>query len=149
MGLMDGLIAFWTARLDEAERTAKAAKEPLSGRWHIDTDGNVQDEDTGGGGSAYIACGPWGGGIADADAAHIAANDPASALADVAADRALIDLYARAKTYRDQVFSSRPEPRSISDEMRAVTQMLALEQVIKVRAARFSAHPDYRQEWAR
>jgi len=67
-------------------------------------------------------------------------------LREVEADRKLLDLYERAKSYRDQVFA-RPEPRSISDEMRAVTQMMALEQVLRLRVAIYSDHPGYRQEW--
>lgn len=71
---------------------------------------------------------------------------PERVLREVEADRKLIDLYGRSKSYRDRVFA-RPEPRSVSDEMRAVTQMLAVEQVLRLRAAVYSDHPDYRQEW--
>jgi Family of unknown function (DUF6221) len=74
------------------------------------------------------------------NAAHIARQDPARTLREVEADRKLIDLYERAKSYRDQVFAQ-PEPRSISDKMRAVTQMLALEQMLKIRAAIYSDEP--------
>jgi hypothetical protein len=77
---------------------------------------------------------------------HAALHDPARVLREVEADRRLLDLYERAKSYRDRVFA-RPEPRSISDEMRAVTQMMTLEQVLRMRAAVWSDHPDFRDEW--
>ena len=67
-------------------------------------------------------------------------------LREVAAGRALLDLYDRAARYRGQVFAQQP-PRSVSDEMRAVTQMMALEQVLKLRAAVYSDHPDYDPDW--
>jgi hypothetical protein len=87
---MDELTAFVKARLDEDEAVAMNAQNILSGRWDIDTDGNVQDEDTGGGGSAYIACGPYGGGVDEADAIHITRHDPARVLREVAAKRAIL-----------------------------------------------------------
>jgi hypothetical protein len=71
---------------------------------------------------------------------------PARVLREVEADRELLDLLDRAIRYRDRVFAQ-PPPRSVSDEMRAVTQMLALEQVVKLRIAVYSDHPDCRQEW--
>jgi Family of unknown function (DUF6221) len=108
----DDLIAFVTARLDEA---AAKAWLPL-------------------------------GNPAAAQREHIARQDPGRVLRGVEADRKLLDLYERARNYRDQVFA-RPEPRSVSDEMRAVTQMMALEQVMRLRGAVFSDHPDYRPEW--
>ena len=70
-------------------------------------------------------------------------QDPARVLREAEAGRKLLDLYERAKSYRDRVFA-RPEPRSVSDEMRAVTQMMALEQVMRLRAAVYSDHPDYK-----
>ena len=86
------------------------------------------------------------GGHTALEAEHIARHDPARVLREVEAGRKLLDLYERAKSYRNQVFAQ-PEPRSISSEMRAVTQMMALEQVLKLRAAVYSDHPDYDQSW--
>lgn len=77
---------------------------------------------------------------------HTARHSPARVLRGVEADRGLLDLLDRATRYRDRVFAQ-PSPRSVSDEMRAVTQMLALEQVVKLRAAVHSDHQDYRPEW--
>lgn len=115
----DDLAAF-EALLDEHEQFAREASQAP---WRC-TDNFVENLD--------------GGMIArfevEANARFAAWNDPKRALAEVAADRALLDLYERAKRYRDQVFA-RPEPRSVSDEMRAVTGMLDLEQVLRLRAA--------------
>ena len=158
----DDLIAFWTARLDEVEAAAKAAAEDhpaleaQGGHWQDVGDRHVRYDNgtgeilrsvdvTGGPGLWYEQI--WVRGDPDgAVAAHIALHDPTRVLREVAADRKLLDLCERAKSYRDQVFA-RPEPRSISDEMRAVTQMMALEQVLRLRAAVYIDHPDYRSEW--
>jgi hypothetical protein len=119
------LIAFLGARLDEDEASATSAALAWTA--------SVWD-------SCDFRLGPAVGG-------HIARHDPARTLREVAAGRALLDLYERATHYRDRIFAQ-PEPRSISDEMRAVTQMMALEQVMRLRTAIWSDHPDYRQDWS-
>lgn len=128
------LAAFLNARLDEDEAAAKAA----SGADWMQVLAWVTDS---------TRPSSEGARVAEADsvrtAIHIARHDPARVLREVEADRKLLDLYERAKSYRDQVFA-RPEPRSVSDEMRAVTQMMGLEQVLRLRAAVYSDHPDYR-----
>lgn len=86
----DPLVAFAAARLAEDKAAAKAAKGSLSGRWRVDTEGDIQDEDTGGGGSAYIAVGPWNGPLGPADAAHIIRYDPDHALREIEAKQAII-----------------------------------------------------------
>lgn len=141
--MSDGIAAFLAARLDEEEAAAKGA---LAGPWHIDRH-PMQGLRIMDGPGLVVTWTPGFYERGDADAEHIARHDPPRVLRDVAADRALLDLYERAKRYRDQVFAQ-PGPRSVSDEMRAVTQMLALEQVLRLRAAVWSDHPDYRSEWA-
>lgn len=118
-GGMDDLIAFVNARLDEDEAIARATIEPR--RWHRDSDGNVQDEDARGGGNAYIACGPYGRGLADADAEHIIRHDPARVLREVAAKRALVHRHA-AERHED------------CDTLRTLATV-------------WSDHPDYRAGW--
>jgi hypothetical protein len=132
---MDDLIAFWTARLDEAEAVARGAGDGSSAgyRWHeVDPTGQPGLIGTGSGdvvtfnrGTAAYAASPSPG-----QAAHIALNDPAAALADIAADRALIALLGQAER-EDDYDASR-----------------VLREVASIRAARFSDHPDYKQEWA-
>lgn len=128
------LIEFLEARVDEGQRRAEAME-------HFS---NPADE--------YYSCAgaraeplgdlEWGEEHCDC---HLAQRK-ARALREVEADRALLDLYGRAARYRDLVFAQQP-PRGVSDEMRAVTQMMALEQVMRLRAAVHSDHPDYRPEW--
>jgi hypothetical protein len=141
----DEIAAFLAARLDETEAAAKAATGSLSGRWHTDVDGNVQDEDTGGGGNAYIAVGPYGCSVDDADAAHILRHDPARVLRDVQADRAILAMYEDRDGYDlpEGVQEGRdPDERACDEAIRDV-----LRDVLEIRAARFSDHPDYREEW--
>ena len=125
---MTDLITFLKARLDEDEALIRHNSDGhglCDGfpdyRTYIDGDTNAAD--------AYIE--------------HFG---PARMLREVEADRRLLDLYERAKQYRDRVFAQ-PEPRSISDEICAVTQMMALEQVMRLRAAVHGNHPDYREDW--
>jgi hypothetical protein len=113
------LIAFLIARLDEDERTARAAEESGGGDWWTaeevlhrlttDADGH-------------------------SDAIHIARHDPARVLRDVKADRALL------RRHTIGSLLSRGQYKGGYCE--------ALDEVIQIRAARFSDHPDYRQEWA-
>lgn len=144
---VDELIAFFAARLDEIEQAARAAAGP---GWHLEgltclVFTRAPDVR----GIAWCDNGRDGDA---ANAAHIAANDPASVLADVAADRALIAILQVAQEFSDQMFAS-ANPEGIASgevlghRMRAATQVLTMENVIKVRAARFSAHPQWRPEW--
>jgi hypothetical protein len=141
------VIAFLAARCDECDAAAKRAG---GYRWESDDEALKADHGPHGveqiGEFWKIPDDPANGYVSDpASAAHAALHDPARALREVEADRRLLGLYERAKQYRDRVFAQ-PEPRSISDEMRAVTQMLAVEQVLRFRTAIYSDHPDYRQE---
>ena len=125
---MDGLIAFWTARLDEIEQAARAAGAGTpEGSWsQADPDtrpGRIED------GTGNVVTYDEGS-PDDGQAPHIALNDPASALADVAADRALIELLGQA---------AREDDYDVSRVMR---------EVASIRAARFSSHPEWKQEWA-
>jgi hypothetical protein len=142
------LAAFLSARYDDDEATARsAAKATADGEeWQADPDPEVWGP---GAGTGVLRAD--GNGVAMAigsyAAEHIARHDPARALRQVAADRAVLDRLERAARYRDQVFAQDP-PRSVSDEMRAVTTMLTLEAVVKFRATVYAGHPDYDPEWA-
>ncbi len=147
---MTDMVAFLNARLDEDEGAAKAA---TPGPW-MTADGREWLADN----VVFGQSVDWPGHIQQVcnvdyaqhkagNAEHIARYDPARVLREVEAGRKLLNLYERAKSYRNQVFAQ-PEPRSISSEMRAVTQMMALEQVLKLRAAVYSDHPDYDEAWS-
>jgi hypothetical protein len=80
------IVDFLNARLQEDEETAQAA---TPGPWEVDD----ADYDT-----AVIAGGRWGGegNVFDrkADAHHVARHDPARALREVTAKRAILELFA-------------------------------------------------------
>lgn len=132
---MDDLIAFWRDRLDELEAAAREAAASDGSHWEVegiwdDTDVNVVDkegdvmaEDKRTKISKVVSL------IDRRTADHIALNDPAGALADVAADRAILAEYER----RD---------------LDALGYLAGLEFAITLRAARFSGHADYHPQWA-
>lgn len=94
MSDVDALTAFIRARLDEEERDAKAAQP---GPWNAEASPHVVTED-GGTVAAYVE--GWTVEptlIDEADARHIARQDPAATLARVAALRALVDLHEPTK----------------------------------------------------
>lgn len=89
--MIDDLIAFIRARLDEDARTAQAA---TGGPWHVDSEDYAEaiyDSQ----GTAVIGGGRWGGEASvfetTEDALHVARHDPARVLAEVEVKRAVID----------------------------------------------------------
>ena len=135
---MTTLTEFIAARLDEDEASATAAAD--SGRWYIDVDGNVQDEDTHGGGSAYVAVGPWDGGIDDACAAHIVRHDPARVLREVDAKRKIL---TEIVPLVDSMDSWIQESMGAHD----APPLGESEALLRILAAAWSDHPDYDQGW--
>jgi len=126
---MDELIAFWTARLNEAEAIARASGgDGPQGQW-------ARNEDEAGTGYGHLYDGTGEvvvydeGSPGDSEFDHIAANDPASVLADIAADRALIALLAQAEREDDYDVSR------------------VLREVASIRAARYSSHPQWQARW--
>jgi hypothetical protein len=134
------LTEFLTARLDEDEA---AAKDALSERWHIDTEGNVRDEST-----LYVATGPWDGPVDEADAAHIARHDPARVLREVEAKRKILDSYC-ASLGALEWLKSRQSTRPIgeTDIPGTERELYILRPVIESLAAVWSYHPDYDPAW--
>lgn len=120
---MDDLIAFWRDRLDELERIAKAARD--ASEW---------PEIMGGARSSLRNW--YGDKLPAATVAHIAASDPASVLADIAADRAILARY-EALTH----------PTILID--RAIFPALAevVGACIRDRVAKFASHPGYKEAW--
>jgi hypothetical protein len=139
------ITEFNAARLDEDEAVARAATGRFSGRWRIDADGNVQDEDTGGGGNAYVACGPYGGGVDDEDGAHIARYDPDRALREVAAKRGRLALMTEATAEMDRLLADEHAGRV--DQAMAIGRARSATVAVKHDATVWSDHPDYRAGW--
>ena len=155
----DGLAAFFAARLDELEAVAREGHpspgNSQTGEWiaygHQPGLGDRQDrriqmvgtetEQTG-----WMVCEVGQFDRAAAIATHIACFDPKSALADIAADRAILDMYEGQDgcDLEDGVDDGRDWNEQEADEAVKDT----LEQVVKIRAVRFKDHPDYRAaEW--
>jgi hypothetical protein len=151
--MSDDIAAFLAARLGELAAAAKAA---TPGRWsaagaernesgfgdaHVLSD--ARDEHDGPVASCFAS--PYEGDHAEADAVHIALNDPESTLAGIAADRRILTMYEHQYGYDlpEGVLDGRDPRYQIADA--AIKN--ALEQVVKIRAARFSGHPGYRPEW--
>jgi hypothetical protein len=91
---MDDLVTRLRAALDTHETVAKAAADGDSGAWFVGDKWNVyRAEDTAPRGDAeenqLVVYG-----TVQVQAAHIAVHDPAFVLADIAAKRKLVDLYA-------------------------------------------------------
>jgi len=141
------MVAFLEARLDEEAAMARACQSPSPWKaathwadsWIVtDATGKpvVYDEGT----------------PSLEEAAHIARHDPARALRDAGADRALLSALEQARKFSDHMFSS-PSPEGAAsgevpgERVRAATQVLTLERVVMIRAARFSDHPDYDEAW--
>lgn len=114
----DVLTAFIAARLDEDEAIARAAGDATPPPWHA-AGGDIMSRADGR--CAANADGP--------EAPHIARHDPARVLREVAAKRAMVAECVRTCEYEDYGHALAGA-------------------VIKVMAAAWSDHPDYRQEWA-
>jgi hypothetical protein len=131
---VDELIAFWAARLDEREQLANAVEDnsaPWAGQW--EADGNHAVRTYNGHVLAYARTDNLrGGDFVPGLAAHIAVNDPAAVLADVAADRAILALYAH------DVVDGRERDLEATE---------TLERVIRIRVARFHGHAGYKAAW--
>lgn len=139
------LIAFLKARLDEDEAVAKDAT-PGPWAWEATGDkdsswalGLVQDED-GNDLSGELECGT--GVVIDGvcesingrvpDAAHIARNDPTRMLREAAAKRDVLALHDNGNVLDSCSYCHEAWPC----------------RTVRILAAVYSDHPDYRQEWA-
>ena len=131
--MADGLIAFLSARLDEAESTARATSRPAWRKWGVEpwydgeflNDGRTERADLWGAAGAGLFTAQ--GALATVMADHIALHDPASTLRDIDADRKLIAAYENVAEYSDP--------------------WIGLDLAVRIRAERFSDHPGYRPEW--
>jgi len=149
---VDELIAFWRARLDEREQAARATAGP---GW--DLEGLTCLVFTRAPGVRGIAWCDNGRDSDGANAAHIAANDPASVLADVAADRALLALHAttvRREQFRasdEQIADGKPGWYYEDVPDCAICGWFDPAQgaceTIRIRVARFDGHEDYKAAW--
>jgi hypothetical protein len=117
------------ARLDVAEKIALAASPDRRREWRAD----IQQGDRGPAG-CYVTAWPGEmpvvaalslGAMGEAAVTHIALRDPASTLADIAADRELLAMYERARHRRE-----------------GSTEVLVMARVIEVRAGAWGTAPE-------
>lgn len=145
----DGVTAFLAARLDEDEAAAEAARD--AHRWRGASKGDPHwDTDSSGVSTAdgvRVASGPYAGSDLDEETGgHIARHDPARVLRSVTADRELLEAYASQDGYDlpESVHDGRdPDERERDEDLQDT-----LAWVIRVRAAVYSDHPGYQNEWA-
>jgi hypothetical protein len=131
----DGLVAFVRARLDEVAAVAAATADTQATR--IDPSWSVRDD----GSHCTIV---WAGSIhevasrmADEPAAHIALQDPAHTLRDIASKRLILDEVE----YWTEKIQTTPDYPGVADRFdvaRGIGYLLALP---------FEHHPEYREEW--
>lgn len=114
------IVAFLTARYDEAEAVAAAAKESDGGSWGDDSEGNIYDRANG----AYVATGPYGSGIGDEARTHIVLHDPDRVLRDITLKR-----------------------RILTDTWGSPDHEEMWEYHIQLLGTEFSDHPGYDERW--
>lgn len=119
------LTGFLLARLDEDEAVAREAQVTGDGWWH-DGDGEVWSHE-------QLVAHP----TMVAHAEHVARNDPARVLAEVAAKRAIVD---EARMRAGDSFAT-PEHEGMR------WSVTAYREVVCRLAAVYADHPDYRDEW--
>ncbi|MBT2385616.1 DUF6221 family protein [Streptomyces sp. ISL-11] len=134
------LVAFLRARLDEDEQTARAAQPaPWVRHDHVAGVHANDATDERPYGSAVADCRRVPGGYGVTNAEHIVRHQPARVLADVAARRAVLDLY-------EEPEASDALPDSVNRFTSSI-QRHVIGEVLPHLALPYADHPDYREEW--
>lgn len=154
--MADEIVAFIEARLAEDERIARAA---TAAPWLIDEGDEVPAHSlTIKGGPDQIPTVPGHETVVYSeyiwdetrpDFAHIARWDPARVLREVAAKRGILTRYQNAMRGLDTLENSDPQPPGpvISGRDLLRTNVAALRIAVRLLAAAYADHPDYREEW--
>jgi hypothetical protein len=145
------IAEFYAARLDEREAAAKAVRdnsEPWDGQ--RDAEGNEALRTHNG----WVLLPGGGYGYVPGLLPHIALNDPAAVLADIEVKRAILDMWQDPAVVRDLSLhpdagpARPPQDGRDPDEVEAqVAAAEAIDEVVRILAAPFSAHPDYQERW--
>jgi hypothetical protein len=138
------LVEFLTARLDERERMAKAARDAAPPPWErrYDEDGDDRWMDiTASDGTAVIDTETGANGPPIEVAEHFALNDPAWVLADVESKRRIIQLHSTSET-------SDFEGKSLTITYCPICQNDGECPTLRLLALPDARHPDYLPEWA-
>jgi Family of unknown function (DUF6221) len=128
------LAEFLEARWDEREAAARATGDGKARTWSAESDIHPDAWRVIDGHGEVIVYDE--GAPSEAEAAHIALNDPAAVLADIDAKRKLL-----ASITEDRAESLKGDPVYIDP--------YAADRYLKLMALPFATHPDYRkEEWA-
>ncbi|WP_329139322.1 DUF6221 family protein [Streptomyces sp. NBC_01476] len=127
---MDDLVVFLRARLDEEDRLA-AACVTADGSWQA-RDGDLVTDD----GTRFS--------LGEALAGHVARHDPAQTIRGVAARRSLLVLRESIQLRMDQAAAG--DDGAAYSLARAELRVVHF--ALRLDAATYSAHPDYRRGWA-
>jgi hypothetical protein len=140
---VNGLAAFYAARLDEAEAAAKACQSPSPWKAATHEAFSVIVKDGAGDALIYDEGTP-----SLEEAAHIARHDPARVLRDVAAGRAILAEYDEAAQSPYDLPEGVSEGRDDDERERDAYLIDVLDGVVRHLAAVHSDHPDYDPGWA-
>ena len=151
-GLMDDLVAFLAARLDEDEAAAYKAAGGLyrgaggrfGGRPHWSALGHGIVADAADLDRGVVDLGPCIDD--DALAEHIVRHDPARVLREIEAGRARLAYYQDAQARLDRIVTH-PGEVSSGDEGMWLGKTAAARMACRHDAAIWGDHPDYRPEW--
>lgn len=141
---MDDLIAFLSARLDEDEAAARAVKDnsaPWDGQWQPRERNALETRN----GWVLAVSIPIGSDFAPGVVEHIARHDPARALREVAAGRAILDRHMPHETAFDGLACNWCS-EDVDDRPQIAKERWPCPDVRSL-AAVWDGHPDYRSEW--
>jgi len=152
MGTVE-ISEFLTARLKEDETAAKdAACEASSiavsddegglARWRAMDGGEGITTESAYAGAAFLVA-PMGY-LEERVAEHVARHDPARVLADIAAKRAVVEHFKVAAEYAQTVDKSQV---GVAEAWRVTSIWTQLLHVVKLLAAPYADHPDFRPDW--
>lgn len=125
---MTDLVTFLMARFHEDEQVARAAKDAPC----IECGHSLEDHRRG---RPYLYCVARGCDCPSYE--HVVVHDPARALADVAAKRAIVARYPRLAT--GWLEQGQTDLEVAEDEVATILRLLAMP---------YAAHPDYSPSWA-
>ncbi len=137
------LAAWLTAVWDEEERLARdaASAEYPGPEWILS-----EDDVVGAAHGDYVACGPYEGDIGEEIGSFIAANDPASVLARIAADRKILAWCTeRDRIYVGTLASDPSDPANyVPGSLAHPTDSVAL----RLLASAYADRPGFNPRWS-
>jgi hypothetical protein len=138
------LVQFLRARLDEDEAAARAARDVNVGTYSADGDHVWKAGDA-------VATHPHGIPVVGDDIdpvvrAHIARHDPSRVLDDTEAKRQMIPIACGPPSEIDELYGCRHSAEDIAAS-KCKTHPPASIRLLRLMAAPYGDHPEYRKEW--